>query len=265
MSNDRTTIELYEKMAHVFREWRLPFLARHAATRFDEMGGTTLVESVLELLQAEQLERALRRNERLLRSSGLPLDKTMATFDESKVTRRVIDVLRELATGAFLENGENALFYGLPGRGKTHAAAALGHLLIERGHSVYFTATFRLVQELLAAKRDLSLPKALRKLDTFELIILDDIGYVQQGPDEVEVLFTLLSERYERRSVLVTSNLAFSEWDKIFKNPMTTAAAIDRFVHHCTIVDFNGKSVRAEAAKSRNRAAKEDAKPTTDT
>jgi DNA replication protein DnaC len=122
---------------------------------------------------------------------------------------------------------------------------------VAQGHSVLFIPTFRIVQDLLAAKRDLSLPKALRKPDAFELLILDDIGYVQQNADEIEVLFTLLAERYERRSVLVTSNLAFSEWDRIFKNPMTTAAAIDRFVHHCFIVDFNGKSVRAEAAKAK--------------
>jgi DNA replication protein DnaC len=124
-------------------------------------------------------------------------------------------------------------------RRKTHAAAALGHALVQRGHSVLFSPTFRLVQELLAAKRDLALPRALQRLDAFEVLILDDIGYVQQSADEVEVLFTLMAERYERRSLVITSNLVFGEWDRIFKNPMTTAAAIDRLVHHSTILEFS--------------------------
>ena len=104
--------------------------------------------------------------------------------------------------------------------------------------------TFRLVQGLLAAKRDLELPRALRKLDAFELLILDDIGYVRQDAEEIEVLFTLMAERYERRSMLITSNLVFSEWDRIFKNPMTTAAAIDRLVHHSVILGFDVPSYR---------------------
>jgi DNA replication protein DnaC len=161
--------------------------------------------------------------------------------------------LHELSGGDFLDRAENILCFGLPGRGKTHAAAALGHALVRRGHSVLFTPTFRLVQELLAAKRDLSLPRALQKLDAYDLLILDDIGYVQQNADEVEVLFTLMAERYERRSLLVTSNLVFGEWDRIFKNPMTTAAAIDRLVHHSVILEFNGKSRRAEIAEERIR------------
>jgi DNA replication protein DnaC len=153
----------------------------------------------------------------------------------------------------FLERADNVLCFGLPGRGKTHAAAALGHALVRRGRSVLFTPTFRLVQELLAAKRDLALPRALQKLDAFECLILDDIGYVQQATEEVEVLFTLLAERYERRSLIITSNLVFGEWDRIFKNPMTTQAAIDRLVHHSVILEFNGRSRRADEAEARAR------------
>ena len=146
----------------------------------------------------------------------------------------------------------NILCFGLPGTGKTHAASALGHALVQHGHAVLFTPTFQLVQELLAAKRDLALPRALRRLDAYDVIILDDLGYVQQSAEEVEVLFTLMAERYERRSMIITSNLVFGEWDRIFKNPMTTAAAIDRLVHHSVILEFNGPSIRAEEAKKRN-------------
>ena len=146
------------------------------------------------------------------------------------------------------------LAFGRPGVGKSHVAAALGHALVSSGRSVLFAPTYQLVQELLAAKRDLALPRALAKLDVFDLVVLDDIGYVQQAPDEIEVLFTLLAERYERRSVLITSNPVFSEWDQIFKNPMTTAAAIDRLVHHSTFLEFAVPSYRSDVRQA-DRAA----------
>ena len=152
-----------------------------------------------------------------------------------------------MAGGSFLERAVNVLAFGLPGTGKSHCACALGHALVEAGHAVLFTPTFKLVQELLAAKRDLALPKALRKLDQFELLILDDIGYVQQDAEQVEVLFTLMAERYERRSMLITSNLVFSQWGRIFKDPMTTAAAIDRLVHHSVILEFDVPSYRSKS------------------
>ena len=162
--------------------------------------------------------------------------------------------LRELARGDFLERAMNVLAFGLPGVGKSHAACAVGHALVEAGNSVLFSPTYQLVQELLAAKRELDLPRALRKLDAFDLIILDDIGYVQQSADEIEVLFTLMAERYERRSMLITSNLVFSAWDQIFKNPMTTAAAIDRLVHHSVILEFAVPSYRTEKARKNGAA-----------
>ena len=123
---------------------------------------------------------------------------------------------------------------------------------MRRGHRVLFTPTYALVQRLLGAKRDLRLEKDLATLDSFDAVILDDIGYVQQSRDEMEVLFTFLAERYERKSVIITSNLVFSEWTRIFKDPMTTACAIDRVVHHATILELTGTSYRSEAAKQRN-------------
>jgi DNA replication protein DnaC len=145
------------------------------------------------------------------------------------------------------------LCFGLPGRGKTHVVCAIGHELIARNYRVIFTPTFKLVQRLLKAKKELELEQELRKLDKYDVVILDDIGYVQQDRDEMEVLFTFLGERYERRSVIITSNLVFSQWDRIFKDPLTTAAAIDRLVHHATIFEMTSKSsYRADEAKSRN-------------
>jgi len=140
----------------------------------------------------------------------------------------------------------------LPGRGKSHLVCGIGHELIKRGYKVLFLPAYRLVQNLLIAKRDLALDKELRRLDRFDAVILDDLGYIQQEREEMEVLFTFLGERYERRSVIITSNLIFSEWDKIFKDPMTTAAAIDRVVHHAVILELPGPSYRTEMAAKRN-------------
>ena len=154
-----------------------------------------------------------------------------------------------LAIGAFLETATNVLAFGLPGVGKSHALSAVGHALVEAGHSVLCAPAYALVQELLGAKRDLDLPRALRKLDLFEVILLDDLGYVQQSPDEAEVLFTLLAERYERRSVMVTSNLVFSQWDRIFRDQMATAAAIDRLVHHAVVLEFDVPSFRTDPSR----------------
>ena len=191
-----------------------------------------------ELLEQEMEGRRLRRIERLQRTAQLPPDKTLSTFDQERLPLRLRRLLPQLCTGEFVDRTENILVFGLPGRGKTHFAAAVGHELVNLGRSVFFTPTYRLVDRLLRARRDLQLEYELRHLDRFEVLILDDIGYLQQSRDEMEVLFTLLAERYERRSVMITSNLVFSQWDQIFKDPMTTAAAIDRVVHHSIIVEF---------------------------
>jgi len=246
--------EMAVRVHELLTQFKLKTAASEVVRRFNDAGHDGALPVLLEVLEAEADERGQRRTDRLLRVSRLPPGKTMETLDRTRVPRPVALRLDELASGAFLDNAQNVLCFGLPGRGKTHAAAALGHALVQRGHAVLFTPTFRLVQELLAAKRDLQLPRALSRLDTFELLILDDIGYVQQSADEVEVLFTLMAERYERKSILITSNLVFSEWDRIFKNPMTTAAAIDRLVHHSTILEFSGRSKRADEAESRSRA-----------
>lgn len=208
-----------------------------------------------ELLEQEMEGRRQRRLERLQKASHLPVGKTLTSFDQDALPLHLRRQLAQLCTGEFVGRAENLLVFGLPGRGKTHFAAAVGHALVQTGYRVLFTPTYRLVDELLRAKRDLLLEHELRRLDRYEVLILDDIGYVQQSRDEMEVLFTLLAERYERRSVIITSNLVFSQWEQIFKDPMTTAAAIDRVVHHSIIVEF-GKEIpshRAQEAAQRSQ------------
>jgi DNA replication protein DnaC len=207
------------------------------------------------LVENEINERLRRRVERQLKESGLPSGKTLEALDEKKLPDKVRRQLPTLVSGELVRRGDNLLCFGLPGRGKSHLVAALGREWIQRHQlKVLFTPTFKLVTQLVAAKRDLKLPGALAKLERFDVVILDDIGYVQQSRDEMEVLFTFLAERYEKKSVVITSNLIFSQWDQIFKDPMTTMAAIDRLVHHATILEFNGDSHRAQSAKAKTSA-----------
>jgi len=250
-------------LAILCRALKVPTVARHAeeVARLAERESWTFERYLHHLVELEVHERRRRRTERYLKESDLPADKTLATITRSRVPTKVLKTLPTLCEGGFVERGDNLLAFGLPGRGKTHLVCAIGHELIQRGHRVLFTPTYALVQRLLAAKRDLRLERELAGLDKFDAVILDDIGYVQQNRDEMEVLFTFLAERYERRSVIITSNLVFSEWDRIFKDPMTTAAAIDRIVHHSVILEMTGTSIRVEHAHSER--AQGDLEPTT--
>lgn len=241
-------------------EFKLPTLASELVPRFLQAGFEQVLPLVVEVFELEAQDRLERRIDRLRRASHLPPGKTIATLDQTRLPRQLVEKLRQLTKGGFLDGAQNVLCFGLPGTGKSHAASAIGHALVEAGHSVLFVPTYQLVQELLVAKRDLDLPRALRKLDLFELVVLDDIGYVAQSADEAEVLFTLMAERYERRSMLITSNLVFSQWDRIFKNPMATAAAIDRLVHHAVILEFDVPSYRTEDAKRRGAARADEKK-----
>jgi DNA replication protein DnaC len=236
----------------LLRSLKLPTIARHAeeVAQLGEREGWPFLRVMHHLVELEVHERRRRRIERNQRHSELPADKTLATLKRSRLPTKVAKVLPTLCEGGFVERGDNLLAFGRPGRGKTHLVCAIGHELLQRGYRVLFIATFALVQRLLAAKRDLRLEEELQTLDGFDAVILDDIGYVQQSRDEMEVLFTFLAERYERRTVMITSNLVFSEWDRIFKDPMTTAAAIDRLVHHSVILEMTGSSIRIEEAQA---------------
>ena len=242
-------------LALQLRALKLPgFLAHHedVAARA-EREGWGFVQFLAALVELELHDRRTRRIERLRKDSGLPADKTLATLDASRLPAKVRRQLPGLCEGGFVERAENLLAFGMPGRGKSHVACAIGHALVDRGHRVLLVPAFKLVQRLLAAKRDLRLEAEMKKLDRYDAVLVDDIGYTQQDREEMEVLFNFLAERYERRSVIITSNLVFSQWDRIFKDAMTTAAAIDRLVHHAVILELTGSSFRTETAKQRNQ------------
>ena len=206
---------------------------------------------LLELVERECQERREKRIARLLQASRLPMEKTLDSFDMKRLPQKAARQTKALLDGTFLDRRENVLAFGNPGSGKTHLLSALGQELIRQGRRVAFSTCVRLVQDLLRAKQALRLSQAIKKLAYYEALVIDGIGYVQQSREEMEVLFTLLAERYERGSVLLTSNLPFSKWEVIFKDPMTTASAIDRLVHHSVILELNIPSYRMEQAKKK--------------
>lgn len=210
-------------------------------------------EYLLELTLRERETRRNNRIQRYLKQSCLPVEKSMPGFDLKRLPRKVGLQVKTLLDGTFLARKENVLAFGNPGSGKTHLVCAVAQELIRKGYRIYFNSCSLLVQELLSAKRELQLSRMLKKLAKFDAVVIDDIGYVQQNRREMEVLFTLLAERYERGSVMITSNLPFSQWENIFKDPVTTAAAIDRMVHHSIIIELNLPSYRMEEAKTKKK------------
>jgi len=205
------------------------------------------------LLERECDLRKTKRIERLLKEARLPLEKSMDNFDLKRLPMKIVQQTKALLEGGFLNRNENVLAFGNPGSGKTHLLCGIGQELIRRHEKrVLYVMCGDLVQELLAAKKSLQLPKKLKKLSRFDAIIIDDIGYVKHDREEMEVLFTLLAHRYERGSVMITSNLPFSKWETIFKDPVVTAAAIDRLVHHCVILELNVESFRMAEARKAN-------------
>ena len=206
------------------------------------------------LAEHEAADRSRRRIERHLAEARLPIGKTLASFDFGSVPMVSKAQVMALAAGdLWLKTGANLLLFGPPGGGKSHLSAAIGLALIEGGWRVLFTRTTDLVQRLQVARRELALESAIAKLDRYDLLILDDIAYITKDQAETSVLFELIAARYERRSMLITANQPFGEWGRIFPDQAMTLAAIDRLVHHATILEMNVESYRRRAALAAKR------------
>jgi DNA replication protein DnaC len=240
-----------KRLIDLLRELHLPALRDgfEEAARRAEKESLSYEQYLLDLVEGEIEQRHQRKVDRLLQGSRLPREKTLESFDLKRLPQKTQHQVRSLIDGSFVDRKENLLAFGKPGSGKSHLIFGIAHELVHQRRRVLATTCSLLVQDLLAAKRDLKLTRALKRLSVFDAIVIDDIGYVQHDREEMEVLFTLLADRYERGTVMITSNLPFSKWESIFKDPMTTAAAIDRVVHHSIIIELNIDSYRMEQAK----------------
>lgn len=209
------------------------------------------------LCEQEAAERHQKRLQRYIREAQLPPGKQLAQFDFSEVKGLKKNQMTALTEQRhWVKRAENILLFGASGLGKTHLASAIGYALIEQGIRVKFTGATQLVQQLQQAKGELTLAESLTRLDKYAVLIIDDIGYVKKSSQETEVLFELIAHRYETGSLIITSNQPFSAWDQIFEDNMMTVAAIDRLVHHATILEIEGDSYRKQASMNRRKSAK---------
>jgi DNA replication protein DnaC len=245
-----------ESLAMYFKAFRLPSIAA--------LVEPTLLQAEAEdwgyrkflthLCEHEYQDREQRRTERLLKQSGLGSEKTFESAEAKLWPQKIRRILPSLIDGDFVHRAENLVALGLPGRGKTHLLEALGRELILRHQfRVLNVRAAVLIERLLQAKKELRLEKELQRLDRFDVIVVDELGYCEHRRDEMEVFFLFLSARHERRSVMLSSNLVFSQWDRIFKDAMLGMAAVDRLVQRSIILEFTNTSIRERLAKERNK------------
>jgi DNA replication protein DnaC len=244
------------RVSFILNELRLPAIKTvwpKFAERSDKEGWQA-ARFLAAIAEHELAERDRRRVERHLGEAKLLPGKTLDNFDFDAVPMISKAQVSALCAGdGWLETGANLILFGPPGGGKSHLASAIGLALIEKGWRVLFARTSDLVQKLQVARRELALEAAIASLERFDLLILDDIAYVTKDQAETSVLFELISARYERRSMLITANQPFGEWGKIFPDPAMTLAAVDRLVHHATILEMNVDSYRRRAALERKQ------------
>lgn len=244
-----------DSLKHLLHDLKLPICQENfqsLAERFEKQGLSHL-EFLHELLWRENEQRQQKRIQSLIKTAQLPRNKLLSDFDIARIPGLPKSQVQLLSEGEFIDSCGNILIFGNPGTGKTHLSIGLAREWCLMGRRVQFFTAANLTQRLLKAKAELKLEQMIKKLDRFEVLIIDDISYIPFAKQETEVLFTLLAARYEMRSLVITSNLAFSKWDTIFSDQMTTSAAIDRLVHHGIILELNASSYRTEAAKKNQK------------
>jgi DNA replication protein DnaC len=247
------------RLGLMLAELRLPTIKRLAGDLCDQSDreGWPARQLLERLFEQEMAEREVRRFERHRAASGLSPDKRLSSFDFSAVPTISRARIMALTEGhEWLDRGTNVLAFGPPGSGKSHLLSGIGHALIDAGKRVLFMRCSDLVQRLQAARRDLRMPQELTKLDRFDLLVLDDLSYVRRDQAETSVLFELIAERYERKSIAITANTPFSQWGDVFVDPAMTLAAVDRLVHHATILEMNTESYRRRSAEHKQTRAK---------
>jgi len=220
-------------------------------SRISEKDKRTYEQYLAKLVQIELAAKHRLKVERLTREAKIPLYKSQDTYNFDLRTGITAKEINRLATGDFVRQAANVVFYGSFGVGKTHLAIALAGKLCEAGFKCLYSTTHGLINQLITAKRDLALASLFKRLDKFDLIVCDELGYVPHDQDGADLFFQLISQRNERKSLLITTNLTYSEWDKVFLNLRTTAAAVDRVIHNCETFNIEGPSWREIIAKKR--------------
>jgi DNA replication protein DnaC len=254
----------YADLILLLNELRLYAIAAqlHEIARQAEAENLTYEQFTARIIEAEFSSRRDKRISRLLKESKIPENKSIENYDFTRVTGVTITAVKRLAEGDWLKKGENIVLYGSFGVGKTHLAAGLSQALCERGFRCLFITVNRLLEDLLRAKESLNLSQTFKRYDRYDLIACDELGYVPTSQDAADLFFQLIAHRYERRSILITTNLAYSEWHKVFINQTTTSAVVDRIIHHCQTFNIMGKSKRREeamrASKEQNREEEAD-------
>lgn len=243
----------HEELTQGLRKLSLHAMAVQYAevARVAEKGRLTYEQYLASLTKAELSAKLEARTSRLVREAKLPLIKRLETYDYSEREGITPVEVNRLAQGEFVREGSNVVLYGTFGVGKSHLATGLVLKLCEHGHRCLFSSTHALIEQMLEAKAALTLTQLFKKLDKYDLLVLDELGYLPESKDGADLLFQLVSVRSERKSILVTTNLTFSEWDKVFVNQLNTAGAVDRLIHRCETFNIKGPSWRAEEAKKR--------------
>jgi DNA replication protein DnaC len=212
--------------------------------RDSEKQGSSYLDFLNALLEVEESGRDVRRIQRLIKQAKFPIVKTVESFDFSRIKKLNKHQILSYCDGNFLSKKENLIFIGNPGTGKTHLSIAIGYELCHRGHKVLFTTGNALVTSMIEAKDEKSLIRFFDKARKFDLVIIDEVGYFPYEKEASELFFQFISERYERGSVIISSNLPFSKWNEIFYTKSITTAILDRIVHHSNVIEMNGESYR---------------------
>lgn len=251
------TLSPYQNLSQHLKQLRLS----HILTHWESIEHQALQEQwsysrfLLALCELEAIQRHDLRLRRALTEAQLPTAKSFSNFDFDHCPQFNPAPLMQLADDtAWLQRAGNCLIFGPSGVGKTHLASGLARRMVELGMRAKFFAANALVQDLQYAKLQLQLPALLKKLDRFDLLVLDDLGYVKKSEAETSVLFELIAYRYERKTILITANQPFSQWDSIFSDSMMTVAAVDRLVHHAVILEIKSDSYRRLVASTRSQS-----------
>jgi DNA replication protein DnaC len=250
---------LNDSTALLLKELRLPAFVRHYAPLWQTAveKGWSHTEYLAALCEYEISDRYQRRTQKWIREAQLATGKTFTELEDGNLSQKNKTLLAKLRQDMdWAQHADNVLLIGPSGTGKTHIASALGHKLIEQGVRCKLFPAIALVQQLQQAKRDLDLMSAMSKLDKYRVIIIDDIGYVKKTDAETQVLFEFIAHRYESASLIITANQPFSSWDQIFPDSMMTVAAIDRLIHHATIIELEGESYRKRQQLERTKSSK---------